>query len=67
MSEQKRHTVLFLCTHNSARSQMAEGLSRHLGGQTYQVFSAGTENTLVRPQVVQAMAEVGIDYLSAAE
>jgi arsenate reductase len=40
---------------------MAEGLSRHLGGQTYQVFSAGTENTLVRPQVVQAMAEVGID------
>lgn len=61
MSEHNRKTVLFLCTHNSARSQMAEGLLRHLTGDTYQVFSAGTEKTSVRPQAVQVMAEIGID------
>jgi len=55
------HKILFLCTHNSARSQMAEGLLRHLGGEKYQVFSAGTEQTFVRPQAIQVMAEVGID------
>jgi arsenate reductase (thioredoxin) len=53
--------VLFLCAHNSARSQMAEGLLRHLAGDTYQVFSAGTEKTFVRPQAIQVMAEIGID------
>ena len=61
MSGHKRNKVLFLCTHNSARSQMAEGLLRHLGGDTYQVYSAGTEQTFVRPQTVQVMSEVGID------
>ena len=40
---------------------MAEGLLRHLGGEKYQVFSAGTEQTFVRPQAIQVMAEVGID------
>jgi len=53
--------VLFICTHNSARSQMAEGLLRHLGGDRFEVFSAGTEATHVRPLAIQAMAELGID------
>ena len=53
--------VLFLCTHNSARSQMAEGLLRKLGGDRYEVFSAGTEPSTVNPYVVKAMAEIGVD------
>jgi arsenate reductase len=53
--------VLFLCTHNSARSQMAEGLLRALGGGEYEVHSAGTEATAVRPLAITAMAELGID------
>jgi arsenate reductase (thioredoxin) len=55
------HRVLFICTHNSARSQMAEGLLRHLGGDRFEAFSAGTEATLVRPLAIKAMAELGID------
>src|ERR671932_1524053 len=61
MSEHNRQKVLFLCTHNSARSQMAEGLLRHMSGEAYDVFSAGTEKTFVRPQAIKVMAEVGID------
>ena len=57
----KKQRVLFLCTHNSARSQMAEGLLRSLGGDRFEVFSAGTEATRVRPLAIQAMAEQGID------
>jgi arsenate reductase len=53
--------VLFLCTHNSARSQMAEALVRHLAGDRFEVMSAGTEATHVRPLAVRAMDEVGID------
>ena len=53
--------MLFLCTHNSARSQMAEGLVRHLAGDRFEVMSAGTEATHVRPLAVRAMDEVGID------
>jgi arsenate reductase len=53
--------VLFICTHNSARSQMAEGLLRHLGGEQCEVFSAGTEATFVRPLAIGVMAELGID------
>lgn len=56
-----KQRVLFICTHNSARSQMAEGLLRHLGGERFEVFSAGTEATHVRPLAVQVMAEIGID------
>ena len=53
--------VLFVCTHNSARSQMAEGFLREYGGGRFEVFSAGTEATAVRPEAIEAMAEVGID------
>ncbi len=59
MSERAR--VLFLCTHNSARSQMAEGILNALAGDRYQGFSAGTEARGLHPLAVQAMAEVGID------
>ena len=53
--------VLFLCTHNSARSQMAEGLLRHLAGDRFEAHSAGTEATHVRPLAIQAMNELGVD------
>lgn len=56
-----KQRVLFLCTHNSARSQMAEGLLRHLAGDRFQAHSAGTEATHVRPLAIRAMAELGID------
>jgi arsenate reductase (thioredoxin) len=56
--------VLFLCSHNSARSQMAEGLLRELGGPSYEVFSAGTESTFVRPDAITVMREIGIDISS---
>lgn len=53
--------VLFLCTHNSARSQMAEGFLRELGKGQFEEFSAGTEATQVRPLAIEAMQEIGID------
>lgn len=53
--------VLFLCTHNSARSQMAEGLLRSLAGEGIEVASAGTTARGVHPLAVRAMAEAGID------
>jgi arsenate reductase len=53
--------VLFLCTHNSARSQMAEGLLRHLGHGQFAAFSAGTAATQVRPEAIAVMAELGMD------
>jgi len=56
-----KRRVLFICTHNSARSQMAEGLLRHMGNDRFEVFSAGTEATFVRPLAIQAMAELGVD------
>jgi arsenate reductase len=56
-----RTRVLFLCTHNSARSQMAEGLLRALAGDRFEAHSAGTQATLVRPLAVRAMEEVSID------
>jgi arsenate reductase len=60
MADDKRQ-VLFLCTHNSARSQMAEGLLRALGSDRFEAFSAGTAATHVRPLAIRAMAELGID------
>lgn len=57
-----RKKVLFLCTGNSARSQMAEGLVNHLLADRWQAYSAGTEPAgYVHPLAVQAMAELGID------
>ena len=53
--------VLFLCTHNSSRSQMAEGLLRARGGTVYEVFSAGTEPRVVHPLAIKAMHEIGLD------
>ena len=59
MSVNKR--VLILCTGNSARSTMAEGLLRHFAGDRFEVESAGTHPTVVRPEAVGAMRELGID------
>ncbi|MCW4026667.1 MAG: arsenate reductase ArsC [Candidatus Bathyarchaeota archaeon] len=53
--------VLFVCTHNSARSQMAEGLLNALFGDRYEGYSAGTEPSNVNPYAINAMAEIGID------
>jgi arsenate reductase len=53
--------VLFLCTHNSARSQMAEGFLRAMAGDRFGAGSAGTEKTSVNPLAIRAMAELGID------
>ncbi len=53
--------VLFLCTHNSARSQMAEALLRHLGGKDFEAYSAGNNPTGLNPYAVAVMAERGID------
>jgi arsenate reductase (thioredoxin) len=54
-------SVLILCTGNSARSQMAEGLWRHEGGDRCEVFSAGTRPSQVRPEAIAVLAEIGID------
>jgi arsenate reductase (thioredoxin) len=56
-----KQRVLFLCTHNSARSQMAEGLLRALAGNRFEAMSAGTEATHVRPLAIRAMRELGVD------
>ena len=53
--------ILILCTHNSARSQMAEGWARHFAGSSFEIFSAGTEKTFVKPDAIATMREVGID------
>jgi len=53
--------ILVLCTGNSARSQMAEGLFRHEGGGKYEIFSAGTRPTSVRREAIAVMRELGID------
>ena len=59
MNLQRR--VLILCTGNSARSQMAEGLVRSFGEERFEVFSAGTKPSTVRPEAIAVMSELGID------
>jgi len=59
MTNKKR--VLILCTGNSARSQMAEGILRNDAGDRFEVFSAGTKPGSVRPEAIEAMREIGID------
>jgi len=59
-----KQSVLILCTGNSARSQMAEGLLKHICDSTYDIFSAGTKSSIVRPEAVKAMAEINIDISS---
>lgn len=56
-----KNKVLILCTGNSARSQMAEGLMRQMGGNKFEVASAGVSPTQVRPEAVEVMKEIGID------
>lgn len=56
-----RQKVLILCTGNSARSQMAEGLLRHLAGERVEVFSAGSKPSMVNPFAIEAMRNRGID------
>ena len=53
--------VIFVCTNNSARSQMAEGILRHFHGDLYEVYSAGTEPTTVNPLAIAVLKEIGID------
>ncbi len=57
----KKKKVLFLCTGNSARSQMAEGYLKAIGGDRFEVFSAGIEPVGVNPRAIEVMKEVGID------
>lgn len=61
MRQQDTQRVLFICTHNSARSQMAEGLLRQLYGGQYQAFSAGVSPAHLHPLAIEVMAEIGID------
>jgi arsenate reductase len=53
--------VLFICTGNSCRSQMAEGILKHFGGEKFEVFSAGTSPSFVHPLAIKVMTEIGID------
>jgi arsenate reductase len=57
--------VLFVCTHNSARSQIAEALLKRYGGDDFEVASAGTESTQVNPYAVRVLADAGIDWSHA--
>lgn len=64
MAQAMKKKVLFLCTGNSCRSQMAEGLLRHLAGDRFDVASAGTHPAGLNPGAVEVMKEIGIDISS---
>jgi arsenate reductase len=59
MTERKK--VLILCTGNSARSQMAEGLLKHITGDKYEIYSAGTKPDVVRPEAIKVLSEIDVD------
>ncbi len=59
MSEKKK--ILILCTGNSARSQMAEGLLKHICRNKYEIFSAGTKPSIVRPEAIKVLQEIRVD------
>ncbi|MBK1672314.1 MULTISPECIES: arsenate reductase (thioredoxin) [Ectothiorhodospira] len=61
MTSSNNPSILFLCTGNSCRSQMAEGFARHLGGDAFRIQSAGIEAHGKNPRAILAMAELGID------
>ncbi len=61
VEKKQKRKVLFVCTHNSSRSQMAEGLLRALKGDRWEAYSAGTAPTEVHPGAIAVMAEIGID------
>ena len=65
-ADQRARRILFLCTHNSSRSQMAEGLLQARGGADYSAYSAGTVPGGIHPLAIRAMAEIGIDISEAA-
>ena len=56
-----KESILILCTGNSARSQMAEGLLKHITKSRYEVFSAGTKPSIVRPEAIKVLSEISID------
>lgn len=60
-NESHKEKILFICTNNSARSQIAEGYLKHVYGDYYEVHSAGTEPTIVNPYAIKVMDEIGID------
>ena len=60
----RKKKVLILCTHNSVRSQMAEGILRHLGGDRFEVKSAGSCPCGVNPDAIKVLSEIGIDISS---
>lgn len=57
----QKKKILVLCTGNSARSQMAEGILKHITNSKYDVYSAGTKPSIVRPEAIKVLAEIGID------
>ncbi len=61
LKNQRKKRVLFVCTHNASRSQMAEGLLRALKGERWEAYSAGTAPTVVHPAAIAVMAEIAID------
>jgi len=66
MTINKKKRVLFLCTGNSCRSQMAEGWLKHLGGDDFEVFSAGIEAHGKNPRAIAVMQEAGVDISNQA-
>ncbi len=61
MAKTQKRTILFMCTHNSSRSQMAEGLVNHFHRNRWEASSAGTSVTKVNPYAITVMKEIGID------